>query len=318
MIKMDKQRIGMISAVCASCLFGLSVVFTRKGVSDVSVLTLISWRFMVALTVMTLMIIFGLLKVDLRNKPIGGLLKIAAFAPGIYFLAEGRGLQLTTASEGGAILAMVPIATMVLSLLLLKERPTVRQAIFISVSVAGVVVIIFAKGMSADFVPAGYLFLFLAVACDSMCMVLTRKYLVYTPTERVYMMVLLGAVIFTPMAITEHAAAGTLQDYLVLPLHNSGFLIAVLYLGIVTSVIGFTLSAIGIRYIGPNKVTSLSGISTLTSVVTGVVFLEESFTLMQGIGTLLIIFGIYNANVTGNTEDREEISAEETSSSGGK
>ena len=52
--------------------------------------------------------------------------------------------------------------------------------------------------------------------------------------------------------------------------------------------------------------------------MTGVVILEESFTLMQGIGTLLIIFGIYNANVTGNTEDREEISAEETSSSGGK
>lgn len=292
----NKHKIGVVSAAAASCLFGLSIIFTKKGVNDVSVLTLISWRFMIAFTVMTILILFGVLKVDLRNKPIKGLLGIAIFTPTIYFLAEGRGLQLTTVSEGGAILAMAPIVTMVLSILILKEYPTLRQTISIIISVVGVIIIISSKGMSAEFVISGYLFLFLAISADSMCVILTRKYLVYSPIERVYVMTLLGAIVFTPMAITEHVVAGTLREYLVSPLYNSGFLIAVLYLGIVSSVAGFTLNAIGIRYIGPNKVTSLSGISTITSVFVGVVFLKESFTILQGVGTLLILFGAYNAN----------------------
>ena len=292
----DKHKKGLASAVTASCLFGLSIIFTKKGVSDVSVLTLISWRFIIAFTIMTILILIGVFKVDLRSKPFGGLLGIAIFAPVIYFLSEGKGLQLTTASEGGTILAMSPIFTLLLSTLILKEYPTLRQTASVIVSVVGVIIIIFSKGMSANFAISGYLFLFLAILSDSMCVVLTRKYLVYSPTERVYGMTALGTIVFVPMAIAEHFAAGTLNEFLVLPLHNSGFLIAVLYLGIVSSVAGFTLNAVGIRYIGPNKVTSLSGISTITSVFIGTVFLKESFTILQGVGTLLILFGAYNAN----------------------
>ena len=291
-----KHTIGLTSAVTASCLFGLSTIFTKTGVSDVSVLTLISWRFIIAFTIMTILILVGVFQVDLRNKPVRGLLSIAIFSPAIYFLAEGKGLQLTTASEGGTILAMVPIVTLVLSALLLKEYPTLRQTVSIIASVLGVVIIILSKSMSAQFSIAGYLFLFLAICSDSMCMVLTRKYLVYSPLERVYAMIAIGATLFTPMAIGEHLAAGTLTEYLLLPLHNSEFLIAVLYLGLVSSIVGFTLCAVGIRYIGPNKVTSLSGISTIISIFAGTVFLQESFTILQGFGTVLILLGAYNAN----------------------
>lgn len=292
----EKHRIGLISAVTAACLFGLSTIFTKTGVSDVSVLTLISWRFVIAFTIMTILILIGVFKVELRNKPLIGLLSIAIFAPAIYFLAEGNGLQLTTASEGGTILAMTPVVTLLLSTLILKEYPTLRQTASIMVSVFGVIIIVLSKSIGANFSILGYLFLFLAIFSDSMCMILTRKYLVYSPTERVYAMTAIGAILFTPMAIVEHFAAGTLTDYLVLPLHNSGFLIAVLYLGAISSVAGFTLCAVGIRYIGPNKVTSLSGISTIISVFVGIVFLKESFTILQGVGTLLILFGAYNAN----------------------
>ncbi|HVI42814.1 MAG TPA: DMT family transporter [Anaerovoracaceae bacterium] len=102
---LSKYKIGILSAACAACLFGLSVIFTRKGVSEESALTLISWRFLIAFLVMTILIRFRVVKADLRDKPIWGVLRIAAFTSGIYFLAEGKGLQLTTASEGATILA---------------------------------------------------------------------------------------------------------------------------------------------------------------------------------------------------------------------
>lgn len=292
----DRHKTGTICSVAAAILFGFSIIFTKKGVSDVSILTLISWRFMIAFTVMTILILIGVLKVELRNKPLGGLLRIAIFTPGIYFLAEAKGIQLTTASESGTILAMAPIITLLLSTLILKESPTMRQTISVFISVVGVTIIVFSKGMSANFALTGYLFLLAAILSDSMCVILTRKYLVYSPTERVYAMTALGAIVFVPMAISQHLAGDTLVEYLTLPIHDMGFLAAVLYLGIISSVAGFTLNAIGIRYIGPNKVTSLSGISTITSVLVGTLILKESFTVLQGMGTILILVGAYNAN----------------------
>lgn len=291
-----KYRTGVLCAVCAACLFGLSTIFTRTGVSHESVLTLVSWRFLIAFLTMTILIGLGIFKVDLKNKPIWGVLRIAAFTPGIYFLAEGKGLQLTTASEGATILAMEPILIMILAVLVLKEIPTFRQAVSILISVAGVVAIIIAKGMSAGFVLSGYLILFLAITADAMCAILTRKYLVYTPAERVYVMSILGTVLFVPLALIEHAMAGTLTEYLVLPFQNSGFLTAVLYLGIISTVGGFTLNSFAIRYLGPNRLVSFSGICTLTSVIAGVVLLHESFTILQGVGTALILLGAFNAN----------------------
>jgi drug/metabolite transporter (DMT)-like permease len=304
----NRHKIGLTCALTACCLFGLSLIFTKTGVSGVSVLTLISWRFLIACAAMTTLIAAGVFKVNFRGKPLRGVLEIAVFAPVVYFLAEGRGLQLTTASEGAAILAVGPIAIMVLSMLILKENPTLRQAAAIVVAVAGVIVIIVAKGLSADFVPAGYLFMFLAVAADAMCVILTRKYLIYSPLERVYGMAVTGAAVFTPLALREHIAAGTLREYLLLPLTDSGFLAAVLYLGLISSVAGFTLYAVGIRYLGPNKMASLSGITTIVTVFAGVVFLKETFTFLQGIGTLLILLGAYYANTTAaKTTDRGKI-----------
>ncbi len=292
----NKRKIGLTCALTACCLFGLSLIFTKTGVSGVSVLTLISWRFLVAFTAMTALIAAGVFKVNFRGKPLRGLLAITAFGPVTYFLAEGRGLQLTTATEGAAILAAGPIAIMTLSMLILKEHPTPRQAASIFVAVAGVILVIVAKGLSAAFVPAGYLFMFLALAADAMCIILTRKYLIYSPLERVYGMAVAGAAVFTPLALREHLAAGTLREYLLLPFTDGGFLTAVLYLGLVSSVTGFTLYAVGIRYLGPNKMASLSGITTIITVVAGVVFLKEAFTLLQAAGTLLILLGAYGAN----------------------
>lgn len=294
----NKHKIGLTCALTACCLFGLSLIFTKTGVSGVSVPTLVSWRFLIACTAMTILIFTGVFKVNFRGKPLRGLLEIAVFGPVIYFLAEGRGLQLTTASEGAAILATGPIVIMMLSGLILKETPTVRQAASVVAAVAGVIVIIVAKGLSADFVPAGYLFMFLAILADAMCVILTRKHLIYSPLERVYGMAVMGAAVFTPLALYEHIAAGTLREYLLLPLTDSGFLAAVLYLGLVSSVTGFTLYAVGIRYLGPNKMASLSGITTIITVLAGVVFLKEAFTFLQGLGTLLIILGAYRANTS--------------------
>ena len=295
-ISENKPKIGLLCTLVASLLYGLTFVFIKRIIGEVSVLTLLSGRFSLAFIIMTVLILTGVLKINLKGKPVRWLLLIALFSPALYFIFETLGIKMTTASESATITACIPIMTMVLSTLIIHEPPTKQQAVSIAGSVMGVIVIMLAKDISASFSPLGYVLLGGAVVTDSMCSVLTRKFVEFTAAERTYMMTFLGAVVFTAAASIEHITAGTFGEFIRLPFTNMDYLISIIYLGGVCSVAASMLSRTAIAYIGPNRATSFAGVATITSVLAGVMLLKESFTFLQGVGTLIIIIGAYTAN----------------------
>lgn len=58
------------------------------------------------------------------------------------------------------------------------------------------------------------------------------------------------------------------------------------------------MSNIAIANIGVNKNASLIGISTVISIIAGVVFMHESFSSYQLIGAIVILAGVYIANIS--------------------
>ena len=86
------------------------------------------------------------------------------------------------------------------------------------------------------------------------------------------------------------------RELIALPFEERAFGIAILYQGIGCSLLAFFLSNIAIAKIGVNRTSSFIGISTVTSIIAGVVFLHESFTIYQLIGAVIIIIGVYVAN----------------------
>ena len=106
----------------------------------------------------------------------------------------------------------------------------------------------------------------------------------------------------------EHASAGTLAEYVTLPFHDTQFLIAVLYLALGCQVAAFIMHTYGIAQIGANRSSSFAGITTLTSVLSGVLILGDAFSLLQGIATALILIGTTMANTMpkGAVEIRRE------------
>ena len=117
-----------------------------------------------------------------------------------------------------------------------------------------------------------------------------------------------GSVVFTAGAVIEHASAGTLAEYVTLPFHDTQFLIAVLYLALGCQVAAFIMHTYGIAQIGANRSSSFAGITTLTSVLSGVLILGDAFSLLQGIATALILIGTTMANTMpkGAVEIRRE------------
>lgn len=143
-----KTLIGCVCAVSCEILFGLSYLFTKKITSDVDAVTLLGWRFLLAFIMMNILLIAGYININIKKKHLPSLLKIAVLQPIAYFTCETFGIQMTTASESGSIIACIPIASLVASILFLQKKPTRFQTSGICLTVVGVIVCVTAKDSS--------------------------------------------------------------------------------------------------------------------------------------------------------------------------
>nr|WP_207735952.1 DMT family transporter [Eubacterium sp. 1001713B170207_170306_E7] len=287
-------------AIVCEALFGLSYLFTKQATASASPLTLLSWRFITAFLVMNLCVAAGVVRVHLKGKGLWPLFLIAVFQPVIYFVGETAGIRLTTASESGAFLSIIPVVTLMAGALILKEKPTKLQVTGVCVTMAGVLACVLSKGMEASFNPMGYLMLLVAVVSYSLYAVFSQKAVSFSSAEKTYVMIAFGAFAFTAAALIQSFQTSAVMELLTAPFTNRGFLTAVLYQGIGCSILAFLLNNLAIATIGTNRSASFVGISTVVSILAGVVFLRESFSALQVLGTLFVIGGVYLANLKGN------------------
>lgn len=289
---------GVLCALGGETLFGLSIIFTKQVTEYADAFSLLGWRFLIAFVVMSLCLLLGLIKIDLRGKPLKPLLLVALWSPCIYYVAETVGVMYTTASESAVFFACIPVVSLVASTLLLKEKPSKTQAAGILITFAGILVTVFAVSAASSLSVPGYAFLLIAVVSYSLYTVFVSKAHGYTGAEVTYMMLLAGALLFVILAIVRAALRGSVAELIALPFNAPGFLAAVLYQGIGCSVLAFFLSNVAISKIGVNRTASFIGFSTVVSILAGALLLHESFTALQTVGVAVILAGVYIANMT--------------------
>lgn len=296
---------GILAAVGCEVLFGMSFIFTKHVTDSVRPLALLSWRYLAAFLVMSLCILPGWIRVDLKGKSLRPLLRIALLSPCVYFLAETQGIRLTSASESGVFIACIPVVSLAASTLILHKRPTRRQTAGILIALAGVLITVAAVGTGHGISVPGYLFLTLAVVSCALYAVQVEKTAGYTNTEITYVMMAAGAAVFTVMALADAAASGTLRQWCLLPVTDPFFLGAIAYLGIGCSVVAFFLTNVAISRLGVNRFSSFAGICTVVSIVSGALLLHEPFTARQALGAAVILAGVYTANASGGGKQPE-------------
>ncbi len=292
-----KTTVGILCALGCEILFGFSYIFTKNATKVAGELDLLGWRFFIAFAVILLFMVTGIIKVDLRGKGIKPLLLIALFSPCVYFIGETVGINNTTASESGVFLACIPVASLIASALILKKKPKRLQVIEIIITLTGVIITVTAVGISSSLSILGYGFLLLAVFSYALYSVFVEKASEYTGMEITFAMLSIGALVFVVIATGKSCINGNINNLILLPFKESTFAAAVLYQGIGCSIGAFFLSNIAIANIGVNKTASFIGISTVVSIVAGVLILQENFNMYQVFGSAAIITGVYTANI---------------------
>ena len=155
-MKDNRILTGSLCALGCEVLYGLSYLFTKQTAETASPLALLGWRFVVALSAMSLCVALGFIPVRLKGRRLGPLLHVALFCPCLYFIGETVGIRETTVTESGVFLACVPALSLLASTVILKKKPTKRQIIGILVTFLGVMTTVVAVGLSSSLSPVGY------------------------------------------------------------------------------------------------------------------------------------------------------------------
>ena len=286
----SQTRAALAAALVGNVIFGFSFLFTRLALGYASPYVLLACRFALAFLVMTLLLLTRRAKVRLRGKPWPALLLLGLFQPVLYFFGENYGVLYTSSTFSSVLISLVPIVTMVLSSCFLKENATRRQIVFSMVSVLGVVIIT-SDGNFGGNQLKGVLLLLLAVLSSSAYYLFTRKLSDnFTPFERTYMMFAVGLLVFLSLAVGQtHGDFAPFATALRTPV----FLWAILYLGILSSVIAFFLINYANTYLPVTRTSIFSNVITVVSVFAGVMFLHEAFSPLSFCAAAMILIGVW-------------------------
>lgn len=274
-------------------IWGFSVLFSKVALQMAPPNVLLSIRFLLAALIMTLMVLSGRVKVSLRGKNVKPLLLLAITEP-CYFFCESYGILYTNATFAGVVLAVAPVAAIVLAIVFLREYPSVRQACFCLLPVAGVIMMTVSGNSLGIIQPIGVAFLMGACLSSACNKTANRKSSEeYTFFERTYFVILFSAVIFTISAV--FTTGGDFSAYLK-PLAEPKFLFSVLMLSVFCSVICNLLVNYAVAKMPVVKLSSLGALSTLCSMFAGALFLGEPLTLGLVTGAALILVGIWQVS----------------------
>ena len=309
---MNEKKIHILSllaALTSAVIFGMSFMFSKLALEVAQPTVLLAFRFAVAVAAMTLVIAVNalvgrlrgrkLFAFSLRGKPVYKLILLGIVQPVAYFIFENYGILYTSSAVAGTIIAVVPVCCILMDVLVLHEWVTLKQVLCSVGAIGGVALI--SVGGAVMVSALGMLFLLLTMLSDTLYYGIshdaTKR---FTPFEMTYVMFSVGMAVFIPVALLQ--AGGLDSPMITAPLQSGGFWLAVLYLGLLSSVLAYGLLNFANSHLSVSETSLFSNVTTVVSVLAGVVLLKEPFSIWQMLGVAVILSCVFAANVSGKKD----------------
>ncbi len=267
----------------------------RVALDTAPVIVLLSHRFLLAFLIMTVFLFTPLGDFHLRGKSILPLMILGFLEPVVYFFGEQYGLLHSSTVFSGVMIALIPVASILIAIPVLHEKPTAKQLVFSVLSVCGVIGIGLMTHSSGSLDWIGVVGLLTAVFAAVAYTLLNRGIAErYTPFERTYFMIGFGAAVFTVIAV--FSVKGDFALYLQ-PFQEKSYLIAVLFLAGLCSVMAYFLWSYVVTKLSVVRSTVFANLVTAVSVFAGTVFLHEPFSAVGLICCIMVLAGIFGVQL---------------------
>jgi drug/metabolite transporter (DMT)-like permease len=275
-----------VGLTVAVILWGTSFVATKVALTGFGPLTVIGLRMVLASALM-LPFWSRVPAPTLRHGDARWLVLLVVLYPCLYFTLEANAVNLTTASQAGAVSAVVPLLVAVGARVFLGERLASLAVVGLALSIGGVVVLSLggpaaatspnpALGNALEFgALAGY-----AVATLVVKQLSGR----YAPWLLTGLQCATGALVFLPaLALTSASTWGTA---------SAGAWASVLYLGIAVTLIPAGLFNLAVSRMPAARAALAINLVPVVAILTGWALLGDSLTAVQGLACVVILAGV--------------------------
>ncbi|WP_188890133.1 DMT family transporter [Paenibacillus radicis (ex Gao et al. 2016)] len=290
------------AALAYAVIIGFSFVFVKFALRSAGPVDLLAHRFTVSFAAANVLLMAGRGRARFTWAGVLRLLPIAVFYPSLFFMFQSFGLFYISSSEAGIIQAAIPILTMVLAAVFIREHSTGWQKLFILLSVGGVAFIVFMSGGetgSDGWRMAGYCLMLISAFSSAAYNVMARRLTqTHSVAEMTYMMMGVGFIVFNAIAVSQHVSAGTLMTYFQ-PFVEPRFVVSILYLGLMSSLLTSYLTNYALSRIQASQMSVFVNLSVVVTIGAGVIILGEVLAWYHVAGAALILGGVVGANARG-------------------
>ncbi len=288
---------GFVLAIVANILWGTSFLASKYTLQAWGPFTSAALRFGIA-TVCLLGILKAMKKKIEMPETLGhwvALIIIATSAFGVLYPMQLAGLKFIPSSLSAAIMLMSPLAVLLLSRVVLKERLSKLKYVALTFGVVGGAVLISStsNGMKINFDSDffwGTLLTLASAISLAVSAVATRKYSNEISSSTItFWTMAIGFVELTIFAFIfeEDVLASITRDA------NTLSIVSLFFLAFVCSAFCFYIWNFALSKASPQEIASSMHIKTPTAVLLGVFIANEELNAPIIIGTALVMFGVW-------------------------
>lgn len=294
-MKIEREKIiAVTSLLISAIIIGFSYVALKTGLTYASPFTVLIDRLLIAAFAVFLLKKTGILAIDKISK--GQKVKLfflSVLYPIAFFLFQNFGIKYITASETSIIYSLIPILTTIVSAIVLKEKTTGLQKVGILLSFCGMAYISYRSFNGFSDNATGYVLIFFSLLSMVFYYVFLKKNIAeISPVSITYYLVLFAVVSSVVMYLVWE-----LMQFKALPdlhrLENYGYVLAILYLGVLSTFGTSLLTSLGIKNLSAVQTSILSNISPFFGILAGVLIMDDVLRTHQIIGAVCIFTGMF-------------------------
>ncbi|OJV38696.1 MAG: hypothetical protein BGO29_04250 [Bacteroidales bacterium 36-12] len=299
----QRKTTGHIALLFANIIFGVNNPIARLLMPDLlDPIALTFFRFLGG------MLLFWIASVFVKREHVPFKDIVLLFFASIFGLTLNQlpffiGLSMTSSIDASIVVTMLPIITMILSAIFLKEPITQLKAIGVLVGASGALIIVF--GGATEQVGSGNmlgnLIVFLAVIGFAIYLTMFKKLIDrYHPVTIMKWMFLFATITGLPFSyvnIIEANYAGL----------STMSWISVGYVIVFATFLGYLLLPIGQKVLRPTTLSMYNYVQPIVASIVAVMMGLDKFGYHQGLSALLVFSGVY---IVTQSKSRAQMEAE--------
>lgn len=295
---MDKVSLkGIAAATLMSVCIGLQFYFIKSlmNIFGNRVFLFLTLRFLLAASVMLPVLIFK--KTRLKKIFNFKLMLVSLLLPFLNLSFQTFGVKNCSVTSVGYISSLGPVITLVVSAVVLKKKPTLKQIFSIIIACAGTALIYFGKNAEAR-LDLGAALIFAALVCRSLYAALSRKPAKdLSPLELTAVQIFWGFVFFAAVFVTRSKGGSAASiAALIKPMGVRGW-INLLYVSLVSLDAVYFLNNYSLSEISVAASGVMSNLTFVVTLLSGVLLLNEKINAWAIFGAALTVLGVIFMNL---------------------